>query len=41
MKRTLKHIAWSSALLLLTATACQDSWNQHYTYNKSLGAKTC
>lgn len=39
MKRTLKHIAWSSALLLLTATACQDSWNQHYTYNKSLGGE--
>ncbi|MDD4431529.1 MAG: fasciclin domain-containing protein, partial [Bacteroidales bacterium] len=39
MKKTVKHIAWSLPLLLLTAIACQDSWNQHYTYNKSLGGE--
>lgn len=39
MKKTVKHIAWFLPLLLLTAIACQDNWNQHYSYNKSLGGE--
>lgn len=39
MKKTVKHIARFLPLLLLAAVACQDSWNRHYSYDKTLGGE--
>jgi hypothetical protein len=39
MKKTVTHIARFLPLLLLAAVACQDSWNRHYSYDKTLGGE--